>query len=104
MHVVITAREDPQLPLPRYRSRGQLAELREADLRFTPAEAAEFLNQVMGLRLSEQDLADLEDRTEGWIVGLQLAGLALQGQADPARSSAPSPDGIGRSSTTSRRT
>ncbi len=52
MHLVVTTREDPQLPLARYRSRGQLAELRESDLRFTPAEAAEFLNQVMGLDLS----------------------------------------------------
>lgn len=84
MHVVITAREDPQLPLPRYRSRGQLAELREADLRFTPTEAAEFLDQVMGLRLSEPDVAALEARTEGWIVGLQLAALSLQGLSDTA--------------------
>jgi LuxR family maltose regulon positive regulatory protein len=84
MHLVIAAREDPQLPLPRYRSRGQLAELREADLRFTPAEAAEFLNQVMGLHLSEQDVAALESRTEGWIVGLQLAALSMQGLPDTA--------------------
>jgi LuxR family maltose regulon positive regulatory protein len=78
VHLVVATREDPQLPLARYRSRGQLAELREADLRFTPAEAAEFLNQVMGLSLSEQDIAALESRTEGWIVGLQLAALSLQ--------------------------
>jgi LuxR family maltose regulon positive regulatory protein len=84
MHLVVTAREDPQLPLARYRSRGQLAELREADLRFTPAEAAEFLNQVMGLHLSEQDIAALESRTEGWIVGLQLAALSMQGLPDTA--------------------
>jgi LuxR family maltose regulon positive regulatory protein len=84
MHLVVAAREDPQLPLARYRSRGQLAELREADLRFTPAEAAEFLNQVMGLHLSEQDVAALESRTEGWIAGLQLAALSMQGLSDTA--------------------
>jgi LuxR family maltose regulon positive regulatory protein len=84
MHLVVTAREDPQLPLARYRSRGQLAELRAADLRFAPAEAAEFLNQVMGLDLSEQDIAALEHRTEGWIAGLQLAALSMQGLPDTA--------------------
>ncbi len=84
MHLVVATREDPQLPLARYRSRGQLAELREADLRFTPAEASEFLNQVMSLHLSEHDIAALEARTEGWIVGLQLAALSLQGLPDTA--------------------
>jgi LuxR family maltose regulon positive regulatory protein len=84
MHLVVAAREDPQLPLARYRSRGQLAELREADLRFTLAEAAEYLHQVMGLQLSEQDVAALEARTEGWIVGLQLAALSMQGLQDTA--------------------
>ena len=79
MHLVITTREDPQLPLARLRARGQLTELRAADLRFTPAEAAEFLNQVMSLQLSAEDIAALEARTEGWITGLQLAALALQG-------------------------
>jgi LuxR family maltose regulon positive regulatory protein len=59
-----------------------LNELRATDLRFTTAEAAEFLNQVMGLRLSEGDVAALEARTEGWIAGLQLAALSLQGQKD----------------------
>ena len=73
MHLVIATREDPQLPLARLRARGQLTELRAADLRFTPAEAAEFLNQVMGLNLSAEDIAALETRTEGWIAGLQLA-------------------------------
>ena len=79
MHMVIATREDPQFPLARYRARGQLTELRAADLRFSPAEAAEFLNQVMGLNLSAEDIAALETRTEGWIAGLQLAALALQG-------------------------
>jgi LuxR family maltose regulon positive regulatory protein len=82
MHLVIATREDPQLPLARYRARGQLTELRAADLRFTPAEAAEFLNQVMGLHLSAEDTAALETRTEGWIAGLQLAALSMQGLQD----------------------
>ncbi|MCJ7715090.1 MAG: AAA family ATPase, partial [Anaerolineales bacterium] len=73
MHLVITTREDPQLPLSRLRARGQLTEMRAVDLRFTPAEAAEFLNQVMDLNLSEEDITALETRTEGWIAGLQLA-------------------------------
>src|SRR3989440_12138512 len=82
MHLVIATREDPQLPLARLRARGQLIELRAADLRFTPSEAAEFLTQVMGLNLAAQDIAALEDRTEGWIVGLQLAALSMQGHQD----------------------
>ena len=82
MHLVIATREDPQLPLARLRARGQLTELRAADLRFTPAEAAEFLNQVMGLNLSAEDIAALETRTEGWIAGLQLAALSMQGHQD----------------------
>jgi len=84
MHLVIATREDPHLPLAQLRARGQLTELRAADLRFTPAEAAEFLNQVMGLNLSEGDIAALENRTEGWIAGLQLAALSMQGRADTA--------------------
>lgn len=82
MHLVIATREDPPLPLARLRARSQLIELRAADLRFTPAEAAEFLNRVMGLDLSAEDIATLESRTEGWIAGLQLAALSMQGQAD----------------------
>ena len=81
MHLVIATREDPPLPLARLRVRGQLTELRAADLRFTPAEAAEFLNQMMGLNLSAEDIAALETRTEGWIAGLQLAALSMQGHA-----------------------
>jgi len=82
MHLVIASREDPPLPLSRLRARGQLTELRAADLRFTPAEAAEFLGQVMGLNLSAEDIAALEARTEGWIAGLQLAAISMQGQKD----------------------
>ncbi|MEZ4664889.1 MAG: tetratricopeptide repeat protein [Caldilineaceae bacterium] len=81
MHVVITTREDPNLPLARYRARGQLSELRAIDLRFTPDEAAELLNRAMGLTLAPAEIAALETRTEGWITGLQLAALALQGLA-----------------------
>jgi LuxR family maltose regulon positive regulatory protein len=84
MHLVIATREDPHLPLARLRARGQLTELRAADLRFTPAEAAEFLNRVMGLNLSTEDIAALEARTEGWIAGLQLAALSMQGRSDAA--------------------
>ena len=82
MHVVITTREDPNFPLARFRARNQLTELRVTDLRFTPSEAAEFLNQVMGLSLSAKDVAALETRTEGWIAGLQLAALSMQGHQD----------------------
>jgi LuxR family transcriptional regulator, maltose regulon positive regulatory protein len=82
MHLVIATREDPQLPLARLRARGQLSELRVKDLRFTPSEAAAFLEQAMGLDLSAEHLATLEARTEGWIAGLQLAALSLRGRAD----------------------
>jgi LuxR family transcriptional regulator, maltose regulon positive regulatory protein len=84
MHLVITTREDPSLPLARWRARSQLTELRSADLRFTPDEAADFLCQVMGLDLSADQLAILESRTEGWIAGLQLAALSMQGNQDIA--------------------
>lgn len=79
MHILIATRQDPDLPLARLRARGQLTELRAADLRFTISEAAEFLNQVMGLHLSVEDITALEARTEGWIAGLQLAAISMQG-------------------------
>jgi ATP/maltotriose-dependent transcriptional regulator MalT len=82
MHLVIATREDPQLPLARLRARGQLTELRVTDLRFTPSEAAAFLNQGMGLNLSAEDVTALGARTEGWIAGLQLAAISLQGHED----------------------
>ena len=82
MHLVIATREDPHLPLARLRARGQLTELRVSDLRFTPSEAAEFLNQMMGLNLSAEDITALEIRTEGWIAGLQLAAISMQGHRD----------------------
>jgi LuxR family maltose regulon positive regulatory protein len=83
MHLVIATREDPRLPLARLRARNQLTELRAADLRFTPSEAAGFLEGVMDLDLSAEDIAALETRTEGWIAGLQLAAISMQGHKDP---------------------
>ena len=82
MHLVITTREDPSLPLSRYRVQGQLIELRANDLRFTSEEAGSFLNRMMNLNLSVENIAALEARTEGWIAGLQLAALSIQGRAD----------------------
>src|SRR5438270_3716802 len=82
MHLVIATREDPPLPLARLRAGGHLTEVRAVDLRFTPSEAAEFLNPWMGLNLSAEDIARLSTRTEGWIAGLQLAAISMQGQQD----------------------
>jgi LuxR family maltose regulon positive regulatory protein len=79
LHLVMATRSDPPLPLARLRSRGQLTEVRAADLRFTPSEAREFLNRAMGLDLTAADVDALEERTEGWIAGLQLAALSLRG-------------------------
>ena len=77
-HLVIASRSDPLLPLARLRARGQIVELRTADLRFTEPEAAQFLNDVMGLSLDAPSVAALEERTEGWIAGLQMASIAMQ--------------------------
>ena len=82
IHFVIAAREDPPLPLPKWRARGQLSELRDLELRFSPAEATALLNDIMGLALSESDVAKLESRTEGWVAGLLLAALSLREQSD----------------------
>ena len=84
VHLVITTRADPALPLARLRARGELVEIRAADLRFTPDEAAAYLNEVMGLDLAAGDVAALEGRTEGWIAALQLAALSMQGRDDVA--------------------
>jgi len=78
LHLIIATRSDPPLPLARLRARGQLLELRIADLRFTEIETAAFLNETMSLHLAPSDIAALGTRTEGWIAGLQLAALALQ--------------------------
>jgi LuxR family maltose regulon positive regulatory protein len=82
MHVVIATRSDPPLPLPRLRARGQLIEIRSADLRFTLAEAMVFFQETMALALAADDVEALVERTEGWIAALQLATLALQAQED----------------------
>src|SRR5262249_51835698 len=84
LHLIIATRVDPPLPLSRLRVRGQLVEIRASDLRFTRQEAAAFLNQAMGLKLDADAVARLEARTEGWIAGLQLAALSLQGRANPS--------------------
>jgi LuxR family maltose regulon positive regulatory protein len=84
LHLVIATRDDPHLSLARLRASGQLTELRATDLRFTPDEAATFLNQVMGLSLSADEITALETRTEGWIAGLQMAALSMQGREDTA--------------------
>ena len=82
MHLVISTRADPPLPLARLRVRDEMVELRAADLHFTPEEAATFLEGVMGLKLSTEEIAELETRTEGWIAGLQMAALAMRDRAD----------------------
>ena len=88
LHLVIATRSDPPLSLPRLRARGQLTEVRAADLRFNTAEAQEFLNQAMGLDLSPADIDALDERTEGWVAGLQLAALSLQGIPEPGEAAA----------------
>jgi LuxR family transcriptional regulator, maltose regulon positive regulatory protein len=82
VRVVIAGRADPPLPLTRLRSRGELVELRAADLRFTPEEAAQYLTGTMQLPLTVGEVAALEGRTEGWIAALQLAALSMQGRGD----------------------
>src|SRR3954447_6841501 len=82
--IAMTTRADPPLPLPRLRARAELVEVRGTDLRFTPDEADAFLNHVMGLGLSPEQVAALDTRTEGWAAGLQLAGLSMRGHDRPA--------------------
>jgi LuxR family maltose regulon positive regulatory protein len=84
VHVVLSTRLDPPLPLARMRAQGELAELRVGELQFTGKEAAELLNGSMGLALAAEDVARLAERTEGWAAGLVLAGLSLRGRADPS--------------------
>ena len=81
-HVVITTRADPALPLARLRAQGQLVEIRAADLRFTRDETAAYLNEAGDLDLDSNQVAVLEERTEGWIAALQLAALSMQGRDD----------------------
>lgn len=84
IHLFLASRSDPPLPLSRWRVRGQLLELRQADLRFTAEESAAFLAQNTNFQLSAEQLLALEERTEGWIAGLQLAALSLRGKEDVA--------------------
>src|SRR5215218_8490973 len=85
IHLVIACRADPPLPLARLRGRGELVEIRAADLRLTADEAVAYLNDVMGLALTAPDVAALEGRTEGWITALQLAALSMQERDDIRR-------------------
>src|SRR5664279_5467477 len=82
VHVVISTRADPDLPLPRWRVRGELVEIRAAELRFTSDEAAAYLNEAAALNLAAEDVTALEERTEGWIAALQLAVLSIRGRDD----------------------
>jgi LuxR family maltose regulon positive regulatory protein len=82
MHLIISTRSDPPLPLSRLRARNQLLEIRQPDLRMTTSESAEFMSSSMGLNLSTNQVEILEMRTEGWIAGLQLAALSIQGKED----------------------
>jgi LuxR family maltose regulon positive regulatory protein len=82
LHIALTTREDPPLPLSRLRGRGQLTELRAADLCFSTNETTSFLNQIMGLNISAEDILKLEMRTEGWITGLQMAAISMQNRED----------------------
>ncbi|WP_233517572.1 LuxR C-terminal-related transcriptional regulator [Geodermatophilus marinus] len=84
VHLVIAGRADPPLPLARLRARGELLELRAAELRFTAAEVAAYLTGAMGLTLTADDVAALDSRTEGWIAAVQLAALSMQGREDPS--------------------
>ncbi len=84
VHLVISTRVDPALPLARLRARGELVEIRAADLRFTLTEVATYFNDVAALELAAGDIAALESRTEGWAAALQLAALSLRGRAEPA--------------------
>jgi LuxR family maltose regulon positive regulatory protein len=86
MHMVIISRADPPLPLALLRGRGEVAELRQTDLRFTLEEATDFLQDVMGLGIQVEDVQALNSRTEGWIAGLQMAGVSLRGQEDISHS------------------
>jgi LuxR family maltose regulon positive regulatory protein len=82
IRLVVSTREDPRLPLARLRAQDKLTELRSGELRFSFTEAAEFLNQGMGLNLAAEEIAALENRTEGWIAGLQMVALSLEGRSD----------------------
>ncbi len=83
--LVMTSRDEPFLPLSRLRARGQMLDIRTRDLRFSSGEASQYLNQIMGLGLADDEIAALETRTEGWVTGLRLAALSMRDQIDPQR-------------------
>jgi LuxR family maltose regulon positive regulatory protein len=83
-HLVLATRVDPMLPLARLRARNEITEIRESDLRFSLSETSAFLKNTMGLNLAESGIEALESRTEGWIAGLQMAALSMQGRKDTA--------------------
>jgi LuxR family maltose regulon positive regulatory protein len=85
VHLVISTRADPSLPLARLRARSQMLELRATDLCFTPDETEEFLNRTMGLTISNDDVGKITVRTEGWIAGLQMAAVSMQESKDTSR-------------------
>ena len=89
LHVLISTRVDPPWPLARFRARNQLVELRAQDLRFTTQEAFSFLNRMMALNLTAEDVETLEERTEGWAAGLQLVALSMKGRNDTTGLSKP---------------
>ncbi len=84
-HIVITTRSDPALPLHRYRSRGQLVEIRADDLRFSRQEIASYMEEAAGAQLKATEIETLEKRTEGWAAGLQMAAISMRGKADPGQ-------------------
>jgi LuxR family maltose regulon positive regulatory protein len=84
LHLVLVTREDPLLPLARLRANNRMTEIRAGDLRFSAAETDRFFKEIMNLSLPAEDIAALENRTEGWVAGLQLAGLSMRGRADPS--------------------
>jgi LuxR family maltose regulon positive regulatory protein len=80
--IVITTRSDPALPLPRYRSRGQMVEIRAGDLRFSAQEISDYMKEIANISLSDFEIKILGERTEGWVAGLQMAALSLRGKPD----------------------
>lgn len=84
MHLILATRTDPPLSLSRLRGRDQVLEVRSEQLRCTSEETLAFFSQTMGITLTSKEIAEVEERTEGWMVGMQLMALSMQGQADPA--------------------
>src|SRR5207244_7031019 len=85
LHIIVSTRADPSLPLSQLRARGELLEVRTDQLRCTAEETREFFEQVMGIQFPEETIREVTDRTEGWLVGLQLLGLSLPEHADPRK-------------------